>query len=420
VLLKACGRSQKPVLLKRGLSSSIEELLMAAEYILSAGNPNVVLVERGIRTYETATRNTLDLNAVPVLKDRTHLPIVVDPSHGTGHRPLVRPMAVAGVRLRDGLDHRGPPRAAQGLVRLEQSLLLPEFGDLMDDLRRFEYLRNHVAAHCPTSAPPQELERLRSRIDDVDARMAAAGGTCGAIRRGPADASPMTTATMSAASALLERAAKMEGGILTAEEREMVFSAMLRALRSAQRREASTAADPERRRAPGRPRERGDPSAPRPAPPRTDGGDGQHGAPHRCASAVGASRGGAAAARRQVDRPSRSCSTRFAEGEAEVHLPPGADVRSSAAALATLGACSAHRGHRRHDALRGDRGGTPRPRALAGCRGGDAGLRQPGTTMRLFLAPRRASRPVELAVTRHCRRPMERVAAPLRSWVRRS
>ena len=90
VLLRACGQSRKPVLLKRGLSATIEELLMAAEYILSSGNPNVILCERGIRTFETATRNTLDLSAVPVLRERTHLPVIVDPSHGTGHRPLVR------------------------------------------------------------------------------------------------------------------------------------------------------------------------------------------------------------------------------------------------------------------------------------------------------------------------------------------
>ncbi|MCU0294334.1 MAG: 3-deoxy-7-phosphoheptulonate synthase, partial [Thermoanaerobaculaceae bacterium] len=99
VLLKAVGRSRLPVLLKRGLSATIDELLMAAEYILSSGNPNVILCERGIRTFETATRNTLDLSAVPVIQERTHLPVVVDPSHGTGHRPLVRPLAVAGAAV---------------------------------------------------------------------------------------------------------------------------------------------------------------------------------------------------------------------------------------------------------------------------------------------------------------------------------
>ncbi len=116
VLLKAVGRSRKPVLLKRGLSATIDELLMAAEYILSSGNPNVILCERGIRTFETATRNTLDLSAVPVIQERTHLPILVDPSHGTGHRPLVRPLAVAGAAVgADGIIievHPDPPRRA--------------------------------------------------------------------------------------------------------------------------------------------------------------------------------------------------------------------------------------------------------------------------------------------------------------------
>jgi chorismate mutase len=234
------GQSQKPVLLKRGLSSSVEELLMAAEYVLSAGNPNVVLVERGIRTYETATRNTLDLNAVPVLKDRTHLPIVVDPSHGTGYRPLVRPMAVAGVAAgADGLIIEVHPEPPKALSDSEQSLSFPEFGDLMDDLRRFEYLRDPVAvtAH-PVSAPPVELERLRARIDDVDARLAA-------LLEERAELAVAVQQTrdredhghdVGRERALLERATNAEGGVLTPEEREMVYAAILRASRSAQRR----------------------------------------------------------------------------------------------------------------------------------------------------------------------------------------
>ena len=130
---------------------------MAAEYILSSGNPNVILCERGIRTFETATRNTLDLSAVPVVRERTHLPIMVDPSHGTGHRPLVRPLAVAGAAVgADGIIievHPDPPMARSDS---EQSLSFPEFGDLMDDLRRHEYLRNPTArsAMCPPSHPP--------------------------------------------------------------------------------------------------------------------------------------------------------------------------------------------------------------------------------------------------------------------------
>jgi 3-deoxy-7-phosphoheptulonate synthase len=245
VLLKAVGQSSKPVLLKRGLSSTIDELLMAAEYILSAGNPNVVLVERGIRTYERATRNTLDLNAVPVLKDRTHLPIVVDPSHGTGHRPLVRPMAVASAAVgADGLIievHPEPPRA---LSDSEQSLSFPEFGDLMDDLRRFEYLRQPTAPTThPTTAPPLELERLRARIDDVDARLAALleerAELAVAVQR--TRARDDHGHDVGRERQLIERATNAEGGILTPEEREMVFGAILRASRAAQRRDAATA-----------------------------------------------------------------------------------------------------------------------------------------------------------------------------------
>lgn len=114
-LLKELGRIKKPILLKRGLSSTIEEWLMSAEYIMSEGNEEVVLCERGIRTFETATRNTLDLAAIPVLKEMTHLPIIVDPSHATGYSRLVAPMAVAAAAAgADGLMievHNDPQRA---------------------------------------------------------------------------------------------------------------------------------------------------------------------------------------------------------------------------------------------------------------------------------------------------------------------
>ena len=174
VLLKACGQSRKPILLKRGFGATIEEWLMAAEYILSGGNPNVILCERGIRTFEPSTRNTLDLSAVPVLRELTHLPIMIDPSHGTGHRSLVRPMALAAAAV--GADaiiievHPDPPRARSDS---DQSLSFPEFGDLMDDLRRLEYLREPAAPQVAPMPIPGDLERLRGRIDDVDARLAA-------------------------------------------------------------------------------------------------------------------------------------------------------------------------------------------------------------------------------------------------------
>ncbi|WP_054950244.1 3-deoxy-7-phosphoheptulonate synthase [Numidum massiliense] len=138
-LLKKIGRTTKPVLLKRGLSSTIEEWLMSAEYILSEGNPNVILCERGIRTFETYTRNTLDLSAVPVVKHLSHLPVVVDPSHGVGKRRYVPPMAksaiVAGA---DGLIVEVHPEPEKALSDGPQSLTIPEFNALMDDIHRLK------------------------------------------------------------------------------------------------------------------------------------------------------------------------------------------------------------------------------------------------------------------------------------------
>jgi 3-deoxy-7-phosphoheptulonate synthase len=137
-LLKRVGEVGKPVLLKRGMASTIQEFLMAAEYILSEGNYNVVLCERGIRTFETATRFTLDLNAIPVLKKLTHLPVVVDPSHGTGHWEYVGPMAKAGVACgADGLMievHMRPEIAVSDGI---QSLKPSVFRQLMQEIVPF-------------------------------------------------------------------------------------------------------------------------------------------------------------------------------------------------------------------------------------------------------------------------------------------
>ena len=136
-LLKEVGRLRKPVLLKRGLANTLEELLMSAEYILSEGNSQVILCERGIRTFETSTRNTLDLSIVPLLKKRTHLPVIVDPSHAAGLRELVVPLSRAAVAVgADGLmieTHNDPARA---LCDGAQSLDLIQFGSLMEDLKR--------------------------------------------------------------------------------------------------------------------------------------------------------------------------------------------------------------------------------------------------------------------------------------------
>lgn len=138
ILLKEAGQSGLPVLLKRGLCATIDEWLNAAEYIIAEGNPNVVLCERGIRTFETATRNTLDLSAVPVLRQKTHLPIIVDPSHSTGSYKYVPPMAKAAVACdADGLMIEVHNDPAHALSDGPQSLNFQKFTDLTDELAPF-------------------------------------------------------------------------------------------------------------------------------------------------------------------------------------------------------------------------------------------------------------------------------------------
>lgn len=137
-LLEAVGKLDKPVLLKRGMSATIEELLLAAEYITNAGNKNVILCERGIRTFETATRNTLDLNAVALLKQKTHLPVLVDPSHGTGVKSLINPLSKAAAAVgADGIiveTHLNPKEA---LSDGHQALTAKDFAQLMSDIAPF-------------------------------------------------------------------------------------------------------------------------------------------------------------------------------------------------------------------------------------------------------------------------------------------
>src|SRR2546425_841214 len=136
-LLRRVAEAKKPVLLKRGMATSIQEWLLSAEYVLSGGNPNVILCERGIRTFETATRFTLDLSAVPVVKKLSHLPVVVDPSHGTGHWEYVESMALAGVAAgADGLIIEVHPRPEEALSDGPQSLKPDRFAALVDRVRR--------------------------------------------------------------------------------------------------------------------------------------------------------------------------------------------------------------------------------------------------------------------------------------------
>lgn len=134
-LLKEAGKSGVPILLKRGLSATIEEWLNAAEYIMSEGNSGVVLCERGIRTFETATRNTLDISAVPVLRSKTHLPVIVDPSHATGVRAYVAPLAKASIAVgADGLMIEVHPNPAKALSDGPQSLTFGDFAELTEAL----------------------------------------------------------------------------------------------------------------------------------------------------------------------------------------------------------------------------------------------------------------------------------------------
>jgi len=136
-LLSEVGKSFRPVMLKRGLMASIEEVLNAAEYILAKGNRQVMLCERGIRTFETATRNTLDLSAVPVLKELTHLPIIVDPSHAVGHRDKVIPLAKAAKAVgADGLMVEMHPNPEKALSDGEQSLTFDQFRSLVSELHK--------------------------------------------------------------------------------------------------------------------------------------------------------------------------------------------------------------------------------------------------------------------------------------------
>jgi 3-deoxy-7-phosphoheptulonate synthase len=138
ILLKALGKCKRPVLLKRGLSSTIKELLMSAEYIVAHGNPDVILCERGIRTFETVTRNTCDIVAVPVLNEMTHLPVILDPSHATGKRSLVPALCRAGVAIgADGLIVEVHPAPEKAISDGAQSLDLGQFRKLMQELRPY-------------------------------------------------------------------------------------------------------------------------------------------------------------------------------------------------------------------------------------------------------------------------------------------
>ena len=135
-LLKECGKANKPVMLKRGLSATMKEFLLAAEYILLQGNQNVILCERGIRTFEDETRNTLCIATVPIIKSLSHLPIIVDPSHGTGKTALIPAMSRASIAAgADGIMVEVHPNPAVALCDADQALTVKDFENLMEDIR---------------------------------------------------------------------------------------------------------------------------------------------------------------------------------------------------------------------------------------------------------------------------------------------
>ncbi len=149
-LLVEVGKVSKPVLLKRGMYATIEELLNCAEYILNAGNPNVILCERGIRTFETYTRNTLDLSAVAALKGLTHLPVVVDPSHATGRVELIRPMTMSAIMAGcDGFEIEVHPSPEEALSDRDQQLKPEQFRLLMEEARRTIAFRDGLISTRP-------------------------------------------------------------------------------------------------------------------------------------------------------------------------------------------------------------------------------------------------------------------------------
>ncbi|AFQ42921.1 bifunctional 3-deoxy-7-phosphoheptulonate synthase/chorismate mutase [Desulfosporosinus meridiei] len=167
-LLKMAGKISKPIILKRGLSATIEEWLYAAEYILSSGNPNVILCERGIRTYEPSTRNTLDLSAVGVAKELSHLPVIVDPSHAAGRRDLIASLSKAAIASgADGLLIEMHPNPAEAVSDGPQSLHPEQLIQLAGELGAVAESVNRIFA-CERNCVEETLETLRGQIDNID------------------------------------------------------------------------------------------------------------------------------------------------------------------------------------------------------------------------------------------------------------
>jgi 3-deoxy-7-phosphoheptulonate synthase len=164
-LLQAVGSTGKPVMLKRGMNSTIEEWLMAAEYIAQRGNLDIVLCERGIRTFETATRNTLDISAVPVAQRLSHLPVIVDPSHSGGRRDLVLPLSKAAIAVgADGIIVDVHPNPAKALCDGDQALTRADIAELADLARTLPGLLGRTLADVPVVIPGEATPRNPPRV----------------------------------------------------------------------------------------------------------------------------------------------------------------------------------------------------------------------------------------------------------------
>jgi 3-deoxy-7-phosphoheptulonate synthase len=169
-LLREVGKSGKPILLKRGMYSTLEEWLNCAEYILAEGNPNVMLCERGIRTFETYTRNTLDLSMIPAVRSETHLPILIDPSHGTGILSMIEPMSLAAlIAGADGLEIEVHIDPDQAMSDKEQQLSPVQFGALMNKIRRALEFRAELSGFDSVSGSPETSKSTNTSTDEAKA-----------------------------------------------------------------------------------------------------------------------------------------------------------------------------------------------------------------------------------------------------------
>ncbi len=230
-LLKAVGAIDKPVLLKRGLSATVDELLMAAEYIVLQGNSRVILCERGIRTFETATRNTIDLNAVALLKQITHLPVVVDPSHGTGRRDLIAPISRAAAAVgADGLLIEVHPTPDVALCDGAQSITPSAFAEIMRDLAASLPVAGRHLAIGRSGEDGLALKSHRDRIDSIDEALlrllcerARVAARIGSIKR--RNGEPIRSTERERI--VLDRAIRQSGGTLPPEAISRLFQAII-------------------------------------------------------------------------------------------------------------------------------------------------------------------------------------------------